>query len=65
MDLPERGGHEEWWKSGHVELVPGKYVIEASQLNATYNDKGDPRYNVSKCTLDLRARKEEDRIDRS
>lgn len=55
----ERGGHTEWGKTGSVQLIPGEYVIEVTQKNATYNDKGDPRYNVSKCTLSLHAEKEE------
>ncbi len=55
----ERGGHTEWGKTGKVQLIPGEYVIEVEQKNATYNDKGDPRYNVSKCTLSLHAEKEE------
>lgn len=55
----ERGGHTEWGKTGSVQLIPGEYVIEVAQKNATYNDKGNPRYNVSKCTLALHAEKEE------
>ncbi len=55
----ERGGHTEWGKTGKVQLIPGEYVIEVEQKNATYNDKGDPRYNVSKCTLTLHAEKVE------
>lgn len=53
----ERGGHTEWEKTGSVQLLPGEYVIEVEQKNATYNDKGDPRYNVSKCKLALTATK--------
>jgi len=55
----ERGGHTEWGKTGRVQLIPGEYVIEVEQKNATYNDKGDPRYNVSKCILTLQAEKVE------
>lgn len=47
----DRGGHVEWGKVGEVQLLPGEYVIEVSQTNATYNSNGNPRYNVSKCNL--------------
>jgi len=54
----ERGGHEEWAKSGSVRLIPGDYIIEINQENVNYI-KGDSRFNVSKCKLSLAATKEE------